>query len=231
MIIPAPAAPMQSRELRETAARLIALRVIPVLRMASSDEAGFVIDCLIQAGFRTIELTLTTPDALDLMREMKERAKHHGDSGFLVGAGTVLTLAQAEACLTAGADYLVSPCVVEGLPETAHAAKRSVLMAGFTPGEVHQAYQAGSDIVKLFPASTGGAEHLKHLRAVFPHIPLCPTGSISQANMEQYFSAGANCVGIGNTLLDMAAVRARNAETVIAGAKHLIDVIKRLQFA
>lgn len=194
--------------------KLIGARVIPVLRLASRTDAESAIDCLIEAGFATVEITLTTPGALDLIGELKRRAR----GTLLVGAGTVLDLDSARACLDAGADYLVSPCLVPGMGKLAADAGSSALSGGFTPGEVLAAWRDGSAIVKVFPAATGGPSHLAALHAVYPQIPLCPTGGVSNTNMLDYFKAGAAVVGVGNNVIDREALARGDRAAVIAHA-------------
>jgi 2-dehydro-3-deoxyphosphogluconate aldolase/(4S)-4-hydroxy-2-oxoglutarate aldolase len=205
---------MTSESLHPVAERLCAGSVIPVLRLASATLAEQAIDCLVEAGFGTVELTLTTPGAIALIRALRSRM----DTGFLVGAGTVLDLDTARACIDAGADYLVSPCLVAGMGRLAHDHGRACLMGGFTPGEVLAARHEGSDIVKVFPAATGGPSHLGALRAVFPQIPLCPTGGVSLDNMEAYRRAGAAVVGVGNNIVDLPALEAGDRPKVVAHA-------------
>jgi 2-dehydro-3-deoxyphosphogluconate aldolase / (4S)-4-hydroxy-2-oxoglutarate aldolase len=114
---------------RKNTDKLLALRVIPVLRLRSRKDAETAIDCLIEAGFKTVELTLTTPGAVDLIGSLRRNS----NADFLVGAGTVLDLGSAQACLDAGADYLVSPCLVPGMAALANGAGRIALTGGFTP--------------------------------------------------------------------------------------------------
>ena len=184
--------------------------MIPVLRLASAELTERAIDCLREAGFATVEITMTTPDAVRLIRKFK------------AGAGTVLDLDAARRCIDAGAPFLVSPCLVPGLAQLAHDAGRLALIGGFTPGEILAAHREGADIVKLFPASTGGPEHLKAIRAVFPDIPLCPTGGVSLDNMKAYFAAGATVVGVGNNIVDQKALASGDRATVIAHAKRFL---------
>ena len=195
--------------LRQT---LIAQRVIPVLRLASAELTERAIDCLREAGFRTIEITMTTPGALELIRKTPD-----------AGAGTVLDLDTARRCIDAGAQFLVSPCLVPGMAKLAHAAGRLALIGGFTPGEILAAHREGADIVKVFPASTGGPEHLRAIHAVFPQIPLCPTGGVSLENMKSYFSAGAALVGVGNNIVDAKALAAGDRATVVAHARRFLQ--------
>lgn len=213
---------MPSEALHPVAQGLCAASVIPVLRLASARLAEQAIDCLVEAGFATVELTLTTPNAIALIRSLRERMAPE----FLVGAGTVLDLETAKACIDAGADYLVSPCLVPGMGKLAHDGGRACLMGGFTPGEVLAAHREGSDIVKVFPAATGGPSHLGALRAVFPQIPLCPTGGVSLDNMDAYRRAGAAVVGVGNNIVDLAALESGDRAKVVA---HAARFLGRLQ--
>jgi 2-dehydro-3-deoxyphosphogluconate aldolase / (4S)-4-hydroxy-2-oxoglutarate aldolase len=207
-------------EAAEITKRLIASRVIPVLRLNSRGDAEAAIDCLIEAGYATVELTLTTPDAVSLITALRNRSA----PDFLVGAGTVLSLDDARACLDAGADYLVSPCLVPGMAALASSAGRIALTGGFTPGEVLAAWREGAAIVKVFPASTGGPSHLAALHAVYPQIPLCPTGGVSSANMLDYFKAGAAVVGIGNNVVDQKALAAGERGKVVAHARGFLEM-------
>jgi 2-dehydro-3-deoxyphosphogluconate aldolase/(4S)-4-hydroxy-2-oxoglutarate aldolase len=200
--------------------RLIAARVIPVLRLASRADAESAIDCLIEAGFVTVEITLTTPGAIDLIAGLKRRARQD----LLIGAGTVLDLESARACLAAGADYLVAPCLVPGMGKLADDAGCASLAGGFTPAEVLAAWRDGSAIVKVFPAATGGPPHLAALHAVYPQIPLCPTGGVSTANMLEYFRAGASVVGVGNNVIDREALMRGERATVVAHAHSFLEL-------
>jgi len=196
------------------------MRVIPVLRLATREQAAAAIECLVEAGYGTVELTLTTPDALGLIAELRARM----DSAFLVGAGTVLDLDTAHRCLQAGADYLVSPCLVPGIAKLAENAGRVALSGGFSPGEVLAAWRDGAQIVKVFPASTGGPAHLQALHSVFPDIPLCPTGGVSAANLKDYFTAGATVVGIGNNIIDHQALAAGDRAQVKRHARQFLEL-------
>jgi 2-dehydro-3-deoxyphosphogluconate aldolase/(4S)-4-hydroxy-2-oxoglutarate aldolase len=208
----------------ETAVReaLESMRVIPVLRLGTREAAAAAIDCLIEADFKTVELTLTTPDAIGLIGALKEHAR----PGFLVGAGTVLDLNRAQECLDAGADYLVSPCLVPGMAELTRARGAAVLMGAFTPTEVLAAWRDGAQIVKLFPAASGGPAHLAAIHAVYPEIPLCPTGGVSTANMLDYFKAGACAVGVGNNIIDQKALAAGDRAQVIRHARSFVELAR-----
>jgi 2-dehydro-3-deoxyphosphogluconate aldolase / (4S)-4-hydroxy-2-oxoglutarate aldolase len=191
-------------------ARLVAARVVPVLRLPSAKLTERAVEFLLEAGFGAVEITMTTPGAVELIARLKERC--------LVGAGTVLDLAAAKRCLDAGASFLVSPCVVKDLPALAREAGAASLLAGFTPGEVLAAHREGADIVKLFPASSGGPAHLAAIRSVYPDIKLCPTGGVTAENMDEYFAAGATLVGVGNAILPLEALKKGEREAVKAHA-------------
>jgi len=199
---------------------LVAQRVVPVLRLGSTANTIRAVDCLREAGFSTFEITLTTLGAVELIAELHARL----GATVTVGAGTVTDLDAARRCVDAGAQFLVSPCVVSGLAALAHEAGRAALIGGFTPTEILAAHREGADIVKVFPASVGGPGHLGALHAVFPHVLLCPTGGVTLENMKSYFTAGAALVGIGNNLLDQAALAAGDIARVIAGARRFLDM-------
>lgn len=204
---------------------LLGQRVIPVLRFDSGDQARFAVECLLDAGFGTVEITLTTPGAVELIAEFRARLQ----AQFLVGAGTVLDHEQARRCLDAGADYLVTPCVVPGVAALAHAAGRAALIGALTPSEVRSAVAEGSDIVKLFPASTVGPAHLAAIRAVFPRVKLCPTGGVNLENMPDYLRAGADLVGVGNSIIDKAALRDRDRVGAAASAKRYLELAQTVR--
>lgn len=191
--------------------RLIAQRVVPVLRLASAELTERAIDCLREAGFGMVEITMTTPGALELIREVKD-----------AGAGTVLDLETARRCIDAGAQFLVSPCLVPGMAKLAHQAGRLALIGGFTPGEILAAHREGADIVKLFPASTGGPQHLRAIHAVFPDIALCPTGGVTLENFRDYLDAGARLVGVGNDMIDAKALAAGERQRVVRQARRFL---------
>jgi 2-dehydro-3-deoxyphosphogluconate aldolase/(4S)-4-hydroxy-2-oxoglutarate aldolase len=193
-------------------ARLLQSRVVPVLRYADAASAAYAVEVAIAAGCDTLELTWTIPGVTDLVRALREK---HGDA-LLLGVGTVMNEEHAHQALLAGADFLVSPCVLPEIVGLAHAADALCLLGGFTPTEVIAAQRAGADVVKIFPADTGGPRHLAALKSVFPGTVFCPTGGVSEANMAEYFAAGAAIVGIGGNLYEKTAFTARDTATLVA---------------
>jgi 2-dehydro-3-deoxyphosphogluconate aldolase/(4S)-4-hydroxy-2-oxoglutarate aldolase len=197
--------------------RLVAQRVVPVLRFPSADRTRDAVEALVEAGFATFEITMTTPGAVELIRELAQRP------GLLVGAGTVLDLAAAAHCLDAGARFLVAPCLVPGLARAAHERHAAALIGGYTPGEVLAAHRDGADVVKVFPAASGGPSHLAAIHAVFPDIRLCPTGGVNAQNMRDYLKAGAAFVGVGNNIVDAQALAAGDRARVVAHARQFLQ--------
>jgi 2-dehydro-3-deoxyphosphogluconate aldolase/(4S)-4-hydroxy-2-oxoglutarate aldolase len=172
-------------------------RVIPVVRTASAALAARAVEWLRGAGLSVFEITMTVPDAPALIRDLAS------DPSILVGAGTVPDRVTADACLAAGARFLVSPWVDPAVAEAARAAGAVSMLGAMTPTEVRAALRAGADVVKIFPASSaGGPAHIKALRAVFPDVAFCPTGGVDARNAPDYLAAGAAFVGIGGKLVD-----------------------------
>lgn len=177
--------------------QLLASILIPVVRTSRTDLAERAIDLLRRSGTTTFEITLTIPHATDLIRELSAQP------GITVGAGTVLSAAEATRCLEAGAQFLVSPIAADELPAVARAAGAPLLLSGLTPSEVHHAWRLGASAVKVFPAgSIGGPGHIRALRSVFPEIPLVPTGGVTLENLHDYLAAGADAIGVGSDLIN-----------------------------
>lgn len=197
--------------------QLIQTRVVPVLRYTDAETALYAADIAVRAGFEAIELTWTIPDVLDVLQTLR---KQHGTS-ILLGVGTLMDADQARAVLNAGADFLVSPGLATDMVAPAHEAGKLCLVGAFTPSEVMAAIRAEADVVKIFPADTGGPAHLAALRAVFASTVFCPTGGLSATNMHDYFQAGANFVGIGSSLYDKKALAARDTDGLLARVRSI----------
>ncbi|WP_343498881.1 bifunctional 4-hydroxy-2-oxoglutarate aldolase/2-dehydro-3-deoxy-phosphogluconate aldolase [Achromobacter denitrificans] len=193
-------------------AALMAARVVPVLRYTDAATAAYAAEVAVAAGCTTLELTWTIPGVTDLLRALRDK---HG-TALQLGVGTVLDEQQAREALVAGADFLVSPALATEIVDMAHAADALCLLGAFTPTEVLAARRAGADIVKIFPADTGGPKHLAAIKSVYPDTLLCPTGGVTQENMGAYFAAGAALVGIGSNLYDKAAFTARDTPALVA---------------
>ncbi|AZG06449.1 bifunctional 4-hydroxy-2-oxoglutarate aldolase/2-dehydro-3-deoxy-phosphogluconate aldolase [Pigmentiphaga sp. H8] len=195
---------------------LRAARLIPVLRYQDADTALYAALVALRAGCRGIELTWTIPGVLEVLRSLRAEAERAGHTDVLIGVGTVLDAEQARSALEAGADFLVAPGVVPALVELAGAAGALSMLGAFTPTEIIAAKAAGADVVKIFPADTGGPGHLAAVKAVFPDTLFCPTGGVTRDNMAAYYRAGADIVGMGSNLFDKGRLAARDTEALVA---------------
>jgi 2-dehydro-3-deoxyphosphogluconate aldolase/(4S)-4-hydroxy-2-oxoglutarate aldolase len=201
--------------------RLRAARVIPVIRTTRADLAARAVEWLRGAGLSVFEITMTVPDAPALMRELAS------DPAVLVGAGTVPDRATAEACLAAGARFLVAPWVDAEVASAACGAGACAMLGAMTPTEVRAAIAAGADVVKVFPAaSAGGPSHIKALRAVFPDTAFCPTGGVDARNAPDYLAAGAAFVGIGGRLVDETLLSRGDRAAVEAAARDVLGIMQ-----
>ena len=204
---------------------LAALRdggIIPVIRADSAETALRVVDALVAGGIRTLEITMTVPDAIGAITAVAERF----GSSVLLGAGTVTSRALAEGSLDAGAEFLVTPCVVPDVIAVAKARDVAVLPGAMTPTEVFTAWSAGGDIIKIFPASNvGGASYLKALKGPFPQIPLCPTGGVNLQTIGEFVKAGASAVGVGGELVSKAAIDAGDYGRITDLAKQYVAAL------
>ena len=197
--------------------------LIPVLRAKSSAQGRAVVEAMIAGGVTVVEVTMTVPGAVELLKQLKN------DFGakLLLGAGTVTTAAQAEATIEAGAEFVVSPSLhLDVISATKANAKVSVPGA-LTPTEAITAWNFGADYVKIFPCSAvGGASYLKALLAPFPHLKLIPTGGVTLQTAESFFRAGARALGVGSDLVNLAAVDSGHPETITEAARAYLQVVQ-----
>lgn len=197
--------------------------VIPVVRAASADEAMRAIDAIREGGISVVEITMTVPGAIKVIEEVSNR---YGKDA-LVGAGTVLDPEIAEACVSSGAQFVVSPALNL---ETIACCRRldvPVMPGALTPTEVVQAWNAGADFVKVFPAgAVGGASYLKALKAPLPQIELVPTGGVSLKTAADFIRAGAAALGVGADLVDIKAIRDGQSAVVTERAKQYLQIVR-----
>src|SRR5271157_6034574 len=211
----------------ETTAQVIErVGLIPVLRARSAAQAHAVVKAMIAGGVTVVEITMTVPGALDVLKELK---REYG-AKLLLGSGTVTTAAQARATIEAGAEFVVSPSLhPEVISETKRSGKLSIPGA-LTPTEVITAWEAGADYVKIFPCSAvGGASYLKSLLAPFPHLKLIPTGGVTLATAESFLRAGARALGVGSDLVNLAAIDAGTPETITETARAYLQVLAKFR--
>ena len=197
-------------------------KLVPVVRTSDTDDARRAIEALSKCGIRIFEITMTVPNAAELIAELNEK-----NADVLLGAGTVLNKAQAEKCVEAGAQFVVSPAFDAETIRFCREKNIAVMPGCLTPTEVLTAWNAGADCVKIFPCDVmGGAKYLKTLKTLFPHIEMMPTGGVSLETIAAYFAAGAIAVGVGTDLVDVKAVRAENLESIAAKAENYLKIVQ-----
>ena len=196
--------------------------LIPVLRAKSVAQGRAVADAMIAGGVTVVEVTMTVPGAVDLLKELK---KEYG-SNLLLGSGTVTTAEQCQATIDAGAEFVLSPSLH---PEVIAMTKKNgkVSCPGvLTPTEAITAWNAGADYVKVFPCSAvGGASYLKALLAPFPQLKIVPTGGVTLQTAESFIKAGAKALGVGSDLVNLAAIDEGHPERISETAKAYLQII------
>lgn len=200
--------------------------LIPVLRAHSATQAHAVVRALIAGGINVVEVTMTVPGAIDLIRELK---REYADD-LLLGSGTVTTIEQAEATIDAGAEFVVSPSFHPEVVTVTRDCGKVSIPGALTPTEVITAWRAGADYVKIFPCSAmGGASYLKALLAPFPELKLIPTGGVTLQTADSFLRAGARALGVGSDLVNLAAIDARTPEIITETARAYLNVLAQVR--
>ncbi|MCA9272768.1 MAG: bifunctional 4-hydroxy-2-oxoglutarate aldolase/2-dehydro-3-deoxy-phosphogluconate aldolase [Phycisphaerales bacterium] len=207
---------------QEVVERLVADGVIAVVRLPDQNQLFRTAEALIAGGVHAIEVTLTVPGAIDGIRQL---ARELGD-GHLVGVGSVILADQAQRAIDAGAKYVVSPVLRREVIDTAHRLGVPAMAAGVTPTEILDAHEAGADIVKVFPADTGGPGYIKSVLAPMPFLRLMPTGGVTPDNAGDWVKAGCVSVGIGSALVDTKAIAAGDYQRITDNAKRAIESVR-----
>jgi 2-dehydro-3-deoxyphosphogluconate aldolase/(4S)-4-hydroxy-2-oxoglutarate aldolase len=203
---------------REVVDAIEQLGVVAVIRMRDAARLRAVVDALAEGGVRAIEVTMTVPNAVALIRELAPSLP----SGVLLGAGTVVDARTAGAVIDAGARYVVSPVFRPDVIAECH--KRGVAAAPgcFTPTEILNAHDLGADVVKVFPATALGPQFIRDVRAPLPQLKLMPTGGVSLDNAGDWIRAGAIAVGAGSALVDARAIDEGRLEAITANARRIV---------
>ena len=200
--------------------------LIPVLRARNAAQAHTIVKAMLAGGVTVVEVTMTVPGAVDLLKELK--LEYAGQ--LLLGSGTVTTAAEAEATIAAGAEFVVSPSFHPEVIAATKALGKLSIPGALTPTEVISAWRAGADYVKIFPCSAmGGASYLKALLAPFPHLKLIPTGGVTVQTAEGFLRAGARALGVGSDLVNLAAVEAGKPETITETARAYLEVLAQFR--
>ena len=197
--------------------------VIPIIRVDSTETAIRIAEALAAAGLGIVEITMTVPNAIDALASVSRRF----GSDVLLGAGTITSVEMADAAIDAGAEFLVTPCLLPGVIARAGTRDVAVLPGALTPTEIFSASQAGADFVKVFPAhAVGGPAYLRAIRGPFPLIPLVPTGGVSLETIADYIAAGAAAVGVGGELVHPHFLKAGDFRAIGALGKRFVEAVK-----
>jgi 2-dehydro-3-deoxyphosphogluconate aldolase/(4S)-4-hydroxy-2-oxoglutarate aldolase len=198
--------------------------IVPVVRSSSAEGAIRSVDAIYRGGIRAAEITMTVPGAI---RALEKVADQFGDK-LVLGAGTVLDPETARACMLAGAEFFVTPSLKASTIEVAKRYSKVVCPGALTPTEVVTAWEAGADIVKIFPCgNVGGPKYIKALRGPFPHIEMIPTGGVNLENAGEFLKAGACAVAVGGELVDAKSVKEGRFDVIEERARQYLAVIAR----
>ena len=209
----------------EVLARIHRSGLMPVLRAENEAQAFTLVEAIADGGIDVIEITMTVPGALLLLgRLTRERPD------LLLGAGTVLDPETARLCILEGAQFIVSPALNVKTIELCHRYSIAVLPGALTPTEIVTAWQAGADVVKVFPANAlGGASYLKSLKGPLPQVEMIPTGGVSLGTARDFLSAGAFALGVGTDLVNTEAIASGRAERITERAKQYMHIVREYQ--
>ncbi len=205
--------------------RIISEKVVAVVRLNKKTDALKIVDTIYKGGITSVEITMTTPNALNLIEELNNI---YGDK-LLVGVGSVLKKEEAREAIRAGAKYVVSPILDVSIIEVSHNFDIPALPGCFTPTEIYQAHERGADIIKVFPANITGMSFFKAVKAPIPFLKLMPTGGVTLTNANEWIKAGACAIGIGSSLLDKSAIANNNYKKIKENAKILINNINSIE--
>ncbi len=205
--------------------RILLGGIVAVVRSESSEPLIKVIRALAEGGVTAAEVTFTVPDAVDVIRQARREV---GDA-VVLGAGTVLDPETARAAILAGAEYIVAPTVNVDVVRLCRRYDKAVMPGAFSPTEVLTAWEAGADVVKVFPADVGGPAYLKALRGPLPQIRLMPTGGVDLTTAESFLAAGACCLGVGSALVDPKAIQSNDFARIRDLASQYASIVRQFR--
>ena len=197
--------------------------VVAIIRMKDPARLRAVVDALLAGGVRVLEVTMTVPGAIELIRTLASALPPE----LVLGAGTVVDVETADRVIDAGAGFLVSPVLRPSLIELARRRDVPIMPGCFSPTEILTAWEAGADIVKVFPATALGPGYLKDIHGPLPAIKLMPTGGVTVTNAGDWIRAGAVAVGVGSALVDNVAVASENFAAITENARRIIEHVSQ----
>jgi 2-dehydro-3-deoxyphosphogluconate aldolase / (4S)-4-hydroxy-2-oxoglutarate aldolase len=196
--------------------------IVAIIRMKEPEKVRAVIDAIAEGGVRVLEVTMTVPGAVDLIRRLAPTLP----AGFIFGAGTVVDPETVSRVVDAGAQFVVSPVFRQPIIGACHARGVPAMPGCFTPTEILNAWDDGADVVKVFPATALGPGFFKDVRGPLPHVKMMPTGGVSLDNAGEWIRAGAVAVGVGTALLDAKAIAAGDYGVLRANAERIVANVR-----
>jgi 2-dehydro-3-deoxyphosphogluconate aldolase / (4S)-4-hydroxy-2-oxoglutarate aldolase len=206
----------------EVLAKINEIGIMPGIRTSSAEDGRFAAEAIAQGGIPIVEITMTVPKAIEVIADMVRNSPN-----VIVGAGTVLDLETARRCIAAGAGFLTSPGLNLKIVEFAVKENILIIAGAMTPTEVIDAWQAGSELVKVFPcAPIGGPAYIRALKGPFPQVPIIAAGGVNQETAADFILAGAAALGIGGRLIPKAAIEHRQPEQISELARRFLRIVK-----
>lgn len=197
--------------------------LVPIVRVPKAEEAARAAEAIVAGGIGIAEITMTVPHAVQVLEGVAERFADR----VLLGAGTILDPETARAAILAGAEFIVTPSLDPHVVEVANRYSKPSIIGALTPTEVVNAWSAGADLVKIFPAGpVGGPKYIKALKGPLPHIELVPTGGVNLETTPEFIRAGAAAVAVGGELVNLDALRAGKLEVLTATARQFVEAVR-----
>jgi 2-dehydro-3-deoxyphosphogluconate aldolase / (4S)-4-hydroxy-2-oxoglutarate aldolase len=203
---------------------LLEIGIVPIVRADSTEKALRAAQAICRGGLRTLEVTMTVPKAIQVI----EKVADEFGAEMLIGAGSVLDAETARACMLAGAEFFVTPSLNLKTIEICHRYGKVVMPGALTPTEVLTAWEAGADLVKIFPCgNVGGPKYIKALKAPLPQVPMVPTGGVSLDNTAEFLKAGASAVAVGSELCDKQAMADGRFQVIEQNARQFLEAVRK----
>ena len=197
--------------------------IVAVIRLNDTSKIEYIIDALGGGGVKALEITMTTPNAMGIIKQLSSKI----NDDFLIGVGTVLDGITAENAIQAGAQFVVSPILDEQIISTSHCFDKPVFPGAYTPTEIFHAWKMGADIVKVFPATSLGPQFFKDIHGPLPEIKLTPTGGVSLENAAEFIRKVAACIGVGTALLNKDLIKNSKWPELTQLAKYFVAEVKK----
>lgn len=198
--------------------------LIAIIRNIDIEVIDRIAKSLIDGGVRAVEITMNTPNVLKIINRIKTR---FGESGIVIGAGTVLDSETARAAILAGSEYIITPSVEKDVIKLCNRYDKMIISGAMTPTEIITAIDEGADMVKVFPANVMGPEYIKSLKGPLPQLNLVPTGGIGLDNAKKFMDAGSFALAVGGGLIDKQAIEKKDFNLLTNRAKEFINIVKR----